>query len=842
MNSEKCRHVPAHYAAPIILLIAYPLFLPAAQAAIPQSERQALLTLYDDTNGDTWADTSGWKGPPGTECAWYGVTCDPSQSTVTSVDLDNNLLTGLLPTSISALTHLQYFNVGNDGTLGDRHFGNIIHGQIPPLAGLHELQVFVANNQNLTGPIPPLAGLSSLTRLEVPRNRLTGPIPSLSGLTKLAHFDASYNQLTGTLPDLSDLANLSYFRVGQNQLVGTIPELDRFTSLTDVDVSGNRFTGTIPSLTGLDQLQVFFASTNELTGSIPSLSSLVALQDFQIGGNRLTGGVPDLTGLDQLRSFWVSANELSGPVPAAPASLQIKTYSASLCSNQLTPASDPPSEIDLGWNAATGVTPWSQKCAQTPAVTAVAITSNGNPSIVGQWVTFTASVYGGVSPTGTVTFTATQPVHDGQTVLCTDVALIDQVATCTFSDFAGGTSNVVSATYSGDDHNASSTNVAGVDQAVFFDVNQTTSANPAQQGQAVDWVATIGGGAAMTDTVTFFDGKLPICSNVPVVASGDDVVSHCVTTFDRLGDHALSVLDNAAGLGGGSNPMIQSVVASQAFDANQFALTGSWFNAYTSGQGLTIQAYPDFVAPGKALLGGGWFTYDTAGNARWLYLQGAMTSADGSTFDLGVYESSGGNFDAPPVTSAVDYGSATLTFYDCGHATLTYTFLDGRSGTIPYTRLTSSTECSNEVPPVTLGTPPFPETDALRSGNWFSPSTSGQGLVLDVVPSQSTFVMTWYTYAPQSEAQSGEASERWFYIQAAYTPGNVNLAGAPIYAAQGGIFNAPTPIAYTQVGTADITFTSCKAMTLHYTFTQGEFTGLSGTIAEQPVGPAYACP
>jgi hypothetical protein len=314
-----------------------------------------------------------------------------------------------------------------------------------------------------------------------------------------------------------------------------------------------------------------------------------------------------------------------------------------------------------------------------------------------------------------------------------------------------------------------------------------------------------------------------------------------VTSFAQTGPHSLWAEDVDAIWRDAPVPVIVDVTAAQAFDANQSALTGSWFNAYTSGQGLTIQAYPDLADPGKALLAGGWFTYDASGNQRWLWLQGNMTAAHGATVDLGVYESSGGNFDALPVTSAVNYGSATLTFYDCSHATLAYTFLDGRSGTIAYTRLTSPSGCTTAVPATVPASLPVNENDVLHSGNWFNAATGGQGLVVDIVPAQDTLVATWYTYAPQSEEHGAEDGERWFFIQGAYTPGNLNFTDLPVYAAHGGIFNDPTPIDFSQVGTVDMSFTSCTAMTLHYTFTDGEFAGLSGTVVEEPVGPVGAC-
>ncbi len=40
---------------------------------LPQNEREALVELYNSTNGDNWHDNSGWLGPEGTENTWFGV-------------------------------------------------------------------------------------------------------------------------------------------------------------------------------------------------------------------------------------------------------------------------------------------------------------------------------------------------------------------------------------------------------------------------------------------------------------------------------------------------------------------------------------------------------------------------------------------------------------------------------------------------------------------------------------------------------------------------------------------------------------------------------------------------
>src|SRR5207344_1928838 len=110
------------------------------------------------------------------------------------------------------------------------------------------------------------------------------------------------------------------------------------------------------------------------------------------------------------------------------------------------------------------------------AVTATTASTDRNPSIVGQPVTFAAAVYSGVDPSGTMTFSSVQPLHDGQTVLCANVPLNNGSATCTYSAFAAGTSNVVTATYSGDAANAPSSD-STVDQIVYYAISEATSAN-----------------------------------------------------------------------------------------------------------------------------------------------------------------------------------------------------------------------------------------------------------------------------------------------------------------------------------------------------------------------------
>jgi len=212
-----------------------------AANAIPISEYNALMDLYNSTNGPNWTTKNNWGSNPrlrlecSTKAPWFGVTCDATSSHVTGINLHSNLLIGHLP-DLSAFTELQIFDVDD----------NQLTGTIPSLSALTKLWYFAADYNELTGAIPSLSGLTNLTSFDVSFNQLTGGIPSLSGLTNLIHFHADTNQLTGTIPTLSGLTNLYSFYVYSNQLSGAIPDLAGLSALHYFLVGANHLSGGLP--------------------------------------------------------------------------------------------------------------------------------------------------------------------------------------------------------------------------------------------------------------------------------------------------------------------------------------------------------------------------------------------------------------------------------------------------------------------------------------------------------------------------------------------------------------------------------------------------------------------
>jgi photosystem II stability/assembly factor-like uncharacterized protein/Leucine-rich repeat (LRR) protein len=167
---------------------------------IPYSEREALLLLFYQTNGYQWSMNDNWTEKWGTECNWYGITCDTDHTHIEKIDLSNNGLSGALPITLSNLTYL------NDLDL----HGNVLTGELPGAIGK---------------------------------------------LGKLANINLSYNQISGSLPEeWGTLAKLKFLNLEHNKLEGSIPSsIGNMEYLQSIQLNSNRFCGSIPiEITDLD--------------------------------------------------------------------------------------------------------------------------------------------------------------------------------------------------------------------------------------------------------------------------------------------------------------------------------------------------------------------------------------------------------------------------------------------------------------------------------------------------------------------------------------------------------------------------------------------------------------
>ena len=220
------------------------------QVFIPDSERWALINFYNSTDGASWTHRDNWRNTGdtdfnavGTECTWWGITCNPAGDSVVEIDLPYNNLSGTIPTSIGDLPNLTMVDLfANSGLTGS------IPTEIGTLLQLETLKLGYGGN--LSGTIPSsLGNLSNLLYLALDDNQLTGSIPpELGNLSNLESLFLNYNQLDGTIPpQLGTLSNLRGLYLDSNQLSGTIPlDLGDLSNLTYLQLSSNQLSGTIP--------------------------------------------------------------------------------------------------------------------------------------------------------------------------------------------------------------------------------------------------------------------------------------------------------------------------------------------------------------------------------------------------------------------------------------------------------------------------------------------------------------------------------------------------------------------------------------------------------------------
>ena len=200
---------------------------------VPKSECDALVALYNSTDGANWNDNTNWLTST-TVGAWFGITV--SGGHVTKIELKNNNLTGTIATQIGDLS-----------------------------AGL---EILMLAQNSLSGTIPvELWNLTKLRGLYLYGNSLTGGLSSQVGnLVNLTALDINGNQLGGAIPDtLWTLTNLNWLYIQNCSFVGEIsPNISNLTKLRGIKIRENQLSGDIPIVLANhpDIIQVEFRNNN----------------------------------------------------------------------------------------------------------------------------------------------------------------------------------------------------------------------------------------------------------------------------------------------------------------------------------------------------------------------------------------------------------------------------------------------------------------------------------------------------------------------------------------------------------------------------------------------------
>lgn len=164
--------------------------------------------------------------------------------------------------------------------------------------------------------------------------------------------------------------------------------------------------------------------------------------------------------------------------------------------------------------------------------------------------------------------------------------------------------------------------------------------------------------------------------------------------------------------------------------------SATWYDTARSGEGFVLEN----IDGQRALLY--WFTYDEAGQQRWLT---ALGDIKGNRIDFDdLVETSGGRFGPqfdPAAVTRRSVGSGQLWFRDCNGGWFDYQAF-GQRGTFALSRTsrTLGVDCDPAAPPA--------QPTVVRSGSWFDPSHSGEGYAVQWM-TNGDVIMTWYSFDPE---------------------------------------------------------------------------------------------
>eukprot|EP00256_Glycine_max_P068854 XP_025983449.1 receptor-like protein EIX2 [Glycine max] len=242
-----------------------------------------------------------------------------------SLEIRNNLLSGIFPTSLKKTGQLISLDLGE----------NNLSGCIPTWVGekLSNMKILCLRSNSFPGHIPnEICQMSLLQVLDLAKNSLSGNIPScfrnLSAMTLVNR--SPYPQIYSHAPNNTEYSSVSGIVSVLLWLKGRGDEYGNILGLvTSIDLSSNKLLGEIPrEITDLNGLNFLNLSHNQLIGPIPEgIGNMGSLQTIDFSRNQISGEIPPtISNLSFLSMLDVSYNHLKGKIPTG---TQLQTFDAS---------------------------------------------------------------------------------------------------------------------------------------------------------------------------------------------------------------------------------------------------------------------------------------------------------------------------------------------------------------------------------------------------------------------------------------------------------------------------------------------------------------------------------
>ena len=187
-----------------------------------KTEREALMDLYNSTNGAGWVNNTNW-GSDKPVSEWFGIQCN-ADGTIWSIDLRQNNLQGQIPSSIGNFVNLTSLTLES----------NELYGEIPSEIGkLKNLSGLSLQYNQLSGTLPKsLVECRDLSSLQISANNLTDLENCMDIITQFPKMNylnmGGLSKFCGPLPsrmaELMSFPDLSYFDISYCGFNGDIPQ------------------------------------------------------------------------------------------------------------------------------------------------------------------------------------------------------------------------------------------------------------------------------------------------------------------------------------------------------------------------------------------------------------------------------------------------------------------------------------------------------------------------------------------------------------------------------------------------------------------------------------------
>ncbi|KGL58953.1 leucine-rich repeat domain-containing protein [Polaribacter sp. Hel1_85] len=297
------------------LLLFFMLFSALLQAQISQTEREALIEIYNATGGDNWTNNTNWDTDPNSNSdvsTWHGVSVEQitGQDYVRQINLSNNNLNGTVPNSINYLVRLHTLDISKNnfitGLLNIEDESNHLLNLNSSDTGISSLKL--PRNMTLN-----IKNTPNLGCVEVPTTSV-----SYYGSLSMDYFDLGVK----ITDNCSGISNLDAIERDVLETIYNATNGNSWSSRTYSSVDNNYESSDLKGIEtaefgGVRKLTKLYLSGMNLNGALPSeIDDFSELLELNLSQNQLNLLPTEIGNLSKLTSLNINSNYGITTLPA----------------------------------------------------------------------------------------------------------------------------------------------------------------------------------------------------------------------------------------------------------------------------------------------------------------------------------------------------------------------------------------------------------------------------------------------------------------------------------------------------------------------------------------------